>query len=387
MLGLKIHDGADFGATIIRKVRESGALSRVELARELGVAASTIGRHVDALVSDGYLMETLEPTKEAGRPPTRLRPNNKSGCFLGVDFHASRLFATAVDFAQNTIHQKIYSHDAGDGVESMLALISKVLLEMQEEVGMPVLAAGLAVPGRVDTHNGIGLQWTMCPGWKEVPLATHFSPIIHAPIFAENNIRTMALAERWFGEPRGCQHLICLGVRIGVSAGIIREGQLATGFRELGGEIRGWSCPVFNALKEKWEWKTGATIEKQASVPAIVARYAKLSSRKKVSKEDFLTAIGMEDKHALAALREGAAVHGWAISQMVQLVDPEVVILAGPLAMLGTTYLDAVTNVALQFESDYHPSVPIRVSALGEHAGSFGAAALALEKWRPEHMS
>ena len=386
MLGLKIHDGADFGAAIIRKVRESGALSRVELARELGVAASTIGRHVDSLVAEGYFHETLEPTKEAGRPPTRLRPNNKSGCFLGVDFHATRLYATAVDFAQNTILQKSFPLDSELGAEAVLSEVTNVLLKMQSEVGMPVLAAGLAIPGRVDTRKGIGLLWAHCPGWKDVPVAARISEAVHAPVFVENNIRTMALAERWFGEPRGCQHLVCLGVRIGVSAGIIRNGQLATGFRELGGEIRGWSCPVFNAIKEKWEWKAGATIEMQASMPAIVARYAKLGGLKNLTEEDFITAVGMEDKHALAALREGAAVHGWAISQMVQLSDPEIVVLAGPLSRIGSTYLDAVTNVALQFESDYHPSVPIRVSGLGDHAGSFGAAALALEKWRPENM-
>jgi DNA-binding transcriptional regulator YiaG len=53
MLGLKVQDNAEFGAEIIRKVREHDALSRVELARVLGVAASTIGRHVVALIAGG----------------------------------------------------------------------------------------------------------------------------------------------------------------------------------------------------------------------------------------------------------------------------------------------------------------------------------------------
>jgi predicted NBD/HSP70 family sugar kinase len=71
---------------------------------------------------------------------------------------------------------------------------------------------------------------------------------------------------------------------------------------------------------------------------------------------------------------------------MAQLVDPEVVVLAGPLTTAGDSYLDTVRNIALQFESDYHPSVPILVSELGEHAGSVGAAALALASWRPADM-
>lgn len=386
MLGLKVQDYADFSAEIIRKVREHGALSRVELARELGVAASTIGRHVDAIIASGYFSETVEPTKEAGRPPTRLRPVPGRGCFIGVDFHASHLFATAVDFAQHRLVEKAFPLDAGKGVEVVLASVTRAIKEMQEAAQIPVLAVGVATPGRVDTLRGMGLLWSHCPGWKDVPVAAHVKGLVQARTFVENNIRTMALAERWFGEPRGCQHLICLGVRVGVSAGVIREGRLATGFRELGGEVRGWSCPVFDATKEKWEWVPGATLEKYGAVPAVIARYAKLSGNKKATQEDFFEAIKMSDKHALVALREIAAVHGWAISQMVQLVDPEIVVLAGPLTSIGAPYLDAVTNFALQFESDYHPSVPIRSSELGEYAGAVGAAALALQRWRPDDV-
>jgi len=62
MLGLKFQDNTDFAAEIIRKVREHNGLSRVEVARVLGVAASTVGRHVDALVAEGYFEESIEPT-------------------------------------------------------------------------------------------------------------------------------------------------------------------------------------------------------------------------------------------------------------------------------------------------------------------------------------
>ena len=386
MLGLKVTDYADFSAEIIRKVRDHGALSRVELARELGVAASTIGRHVDAIIASGYFSETVEPTKEAGRPPTRLRPVPTRGCFIGVDFHGTELYATMSDFAQNRIAEMKYPLDASQGVDAVLAAVLSAIQEMSDKSSLPLLAVGVAIPGRVDTLRGQGVAWTHCPGWKDVPVAAHVRKAVKARTYVENNIRTMALAERWFGEPRGCQHLICLGVRMGISAGIIRDGELATGFRELGGEIRGWNCPVFDAEKDKWEWVQGATLEKYAAVPAVVARYAKLSGKKKATFDDFAEAVKMSDKQALNALREASAIHGWAVAQMVQLVDPEIVVLAGPLTQLGAPYLDAVTSIALQFESDHHPSAPIRSSELGEYAGAVGAAALALQRWRPDDI-
>ena len=385
MLGLKVQDNAEFGAEIIRKVRDRGALSRVELARELGVAASTIGRHVDDLVEKQYFTETLEPTSLAGRPPVRLRPNAKRGCFVGVDFHADHLFSTAVDFAQETIEQKSYPLDGSKGTAHVLDEIARAFEDMRTATQLPVLAAGIATPGRVDTARGLALCYAHVPGWKDVPLAAHIKAVLGANVYLENNIRAMALAERWFGEARGCQDIICLGVRIGVSAGIIREGSLATGFRELGGEIRGWNCPVFDAKAEKWEWKPGATIEKHASMPSVLQRFSELSGRK-IGQEEFLDAAKQGAPHAITAVREIAAIHGWAISQMVQLIDPELVVLAGPLTILGDLYLEAVSKMAVQFESDWHPDIPIKISALGEYAGAVGASALALANWRPEDI-
>jgi predicted NBD/HSP70 family sugar kinase len=385
MLGLKVQDNADFGAEIIRKVREHGSLSRVELARVLGVAASTIGRHVDALVGAGYFTETLEPTKEAGRPPTRLRPMPGYGCFIGIDFNAEELYATAVDFAQQTIAQHHQQLHGEQGAQSAMREIMEVIEILAKKANLPLLAVGLAIPGQVDTLRGVGLKYARVPGWSNVPIAAMVREHLKVPAFVENNIRAMALAERWFGEGRGSLDLICFGVRLGLNAGIIRDGNLATGHRDLGGEIRGWNCPIFNAETEKWEWKPGASIEKHAAVPAVVARFSDLRGKEATLKE-FLDAAHAKNDDALIALREAAAIHGWTISQMVQLIDPEMVVLAGPFTTLGELYLDPVSNFALQFESDHHPSVPIQISSLGDYAGAVGAAALALERWRPADL-
>lgn len=385
MLGLKVQDNADFAAEIIRQVREHDGLSRVELARMLNVAASTIGRHVDSLVEAGYFTETVEPTKEAGRPPTRLRPNPSRGCFLGIDFHATHLFATAVDFAQNELLRMDRPLDGSKGADAVLEELTAVMREMMARTKLPILAAGIAAPGRIDARRGVVVQYFHIPGFEKVPLAAKFGPLVNAPVYVNNNIRTMALAERWFGEGRACQDLICLGVRIGVNAAVVIDGHLATGHRGLGGEIRGWNCPVFDPSKEEWTWQPGATIEKHASAPAAAARYGELRG-KPATLNEFLTAARNGDAKATLALHGVAAIHGWAISQMMQIVDPELVVLAGPLTTLGQVYLDFVTNTSLQFESDYHPPAPILASGLGELSGAIGAAALALERWRPADM-
>ena len=385
MLGLKVQDNAEFGAEIIRKVRERGGLSRVELARELGVAASTIGRHVDALVAGQYFTETVEPTREAGRPPTRLRPNAGRGCFLGVDFHSSHLYATAVDFAQQSITQRSYPIHGESGVELVLDEIAGALEDMKSAIAMPVLAVGLATPGRVDAGRGVALSYSRVPGFEDLPLAAKMEQAVGAPTFIENNIRLMALAERWFGVARGCHELICLGVRVGITAGIVRNGQLSTGHRGLGGEIRGVNCPVFNAEKGEWSWTPDSTIGKNACIPGMLERYRELSGWN-TEMGSFLNAVEAGDEHAIIAMREAASLHGWLITQMAQVTDPEMVVLSGPLTKLGSLYLDVVKAASAQFISEHYPQVPIHLSELGEFAGAIGAAGLALERWRPADM-
>ncbi|TLD69205.1 ROK family protein [Phragmitibacter flavus] len=385
MLGLKVQDNAEFGAEIIRKVREKGGLSRVELARELGVAASTIGRHVDALVSGQYFTETVEPTREAGRPPTRLRPNAGRGCFVGVDFYSSSLYATAVDFAQHNIVQKSYELNGKAGVDFVLEELAGALKDMSSAAGMPVLAVGLATPGRVDASRGVALHYAQVPGFLDVPLAEKMQEVTGAKTFVENNIRTMALAERWFGVARGCQELICLGVRVGITAGIVHQGQLSTGYRGLGGEVRGMNCPVYDAQKDEWSWGADNAIETTASVPAVLSRYFQLSGEE-VEMEAFLAAVEGRVPAAMIALKEAAAVHGWLITQMAQVTDPEMVVLSGPLTKMGDVYLDVVKEMSALFASNYYPQVPIHLSELGEFAGAVGAAGLALERWRPDDM-
>jgi predicted NBD/HSP70 family sugar kinase len=121
-------------------------------------------------------------------------------------------------------------------------------------------------------------------------------------------------------------------------------------------------------------------------MPVVLKRYAALSGTT-LAQNDFLTAALAGDPHALAAMKEAAAMHGWAIAQMVQLIDPEMVVLAGPLTALGDVYLEAVNKVTAQFASAYHPAVTVLISELGEFAGAVGAAALALERWRPDSLS
>src|SRR6185437_16891224 len=96
---------ASLESDILKRVRAGNGISRVELARELGLSPSTAGVYVERLMERGYLTESARTTRDMGRPPKHLHLNPNGGEFIGVDFEARHIMATAVDFADKPLRR------------------------------------------------------------------------------------------------------------------------------------------------------------------------------------------------------------------------------------------------------------------------------------------
>lgn len=387
---------------MVRRVRAKGGLSRVELARELKLAPSTAGIYVDRLVRDGFLQETEAAQREtAGRPPTTLVPRPDGGRFVGVDFEARNLMATVVDFSQQPLRQVHKRIRPSDSAAQILAKITLAIDELMEGDTRPVLGIGVGVPGTIDSVRNVAVHYDLIPGWRDVPLGERLGERFKVPVFLENNIRSMALAELWFGAERGLRNFVCVGIRSGIAAGIVVGGHLLHGEGNRAGEIGHWVCPVPAPLAEdsgvrrgdSWASQTGARLERIASLAAIVAAAERGVERKvptslggvegEVTIDDVLAAARQEDPLAVSLIRAVARVHGWAAYQLDQLFDPERIIFAGPLADLGELFLAPVRQTMVELGGDGHLPA-ISSSTLGQYNGALGAAALALHQWKPQ---
>src|SRR6478735_1526846 len=131
---------AAMASALIQRVRLADGVSRIELAREMGLAPSTIGQYVDRLIGDGVLREGKKCECSAGRPPTILELNPHVGQFVGVDIEARQVSAAAIDFSQETLHrckEKLHASDSAEiVVEKIKALISNVGGQEQRLLGI-----------------------------------------------------------------------------------------------------------------------------------------------------------------------------------------------------------------------------------------------------------
>ncbi len=374
----KHHLVAAVEAELLKQVRVHGRISRVELSRKLQIVPSTAGIYVDRLLRDGFLAESRRMERGAGRPPKLLELNAGGGRFVGVDFEARNLMATAVDFSEKPLRQVHEVIRAADSVEQILGKIERAIAGVMAGDPRPVLGIGVGVPGLVDPQHGVAVHYEFIKGWRDVPLGARLNKIFHVPVFLENNIRCMTLAELWLGAGRGLRDFVCLGVRSGIAAGVMANGHLLRGCHNRAGEIGHWRCPS----------PGDARLEQTASALAILAAAQRAigsgrktslpKSKGELTFDDIVQAVQAGDALARSLIEDAARVHGWAVGELVALFDPQKIIFAGPLAELGEAFLAPVRKAAAV------DGVEITASTLGRYNGALGAAALALHQWRPQ---
>lgn len=365
------------GAAILH-VRSGRATSRTTLAQELGISPSTVGLYVDRLIADKFLDESGVNQGKMGRPQRLLTTRPEVGWFAGVEFNAQRLQAVGVDFSGQQTQSVACPLPPNVSAESVLQTIVASVRKLTPAMTGALLGVGLGIPGLVDPAAGVGIKFDFIPDWKQVPVSARVMADLQVPVILQNNLRAIALAERWFGVGHELSNYVILGPRSGFGIAMVQDGRLINGAHHAAGEVG------------RWPWPPGAPpgttqeMHHALSAPATWRR---------------LTGAGPEEAlpgDLRAALGECAGITGAAwdavcadfarVVGCIQLItDTEVFLLHGPLTALGERFCQGITSAARAL----CPSLadfPLKLmpSQLGDDVGALGAACLVMESWAPE---
>ena len=256
-----------------------------------------------------------------------------------------------------------------------------------------VLAIGAGVPGVIDPVKGLALSYKHIKGWENVPLVNRLTKRFGVPVFVENTIRTMALAELWFGQGRGLRNFICLGMRSGLGAGIVIDGQIYRGADNRAGEIGDWPSEAANGNPsgKSAAGKSYTRLEDIASLQSLRNKLpgpARLRSDSQGAPdadapvEALLQAAVAGDKVVLAFLDRVAQAFGLVLNQLNCAFNPEKIILAGAFTAFGDRFLRPLGQSLSAFAPPNGPPAVVN-SQLGPFNGAIGAAALAVHQWKP----
>jgi glucokinase len=254
-----------------------------------------------------------------------------------------------------------------------------------------VVAVGMGAAGLVDVSTGVLLAAPNI-AWRNVPLRERIAGRFDRPVTVDNDATAAAWAEHLLGAGRGYRHLLFVGVGTGIGGGIVIDGRLTRGAHGLAGEIGhiivepgGPVCGCGN--RGCWEQVAGGHALARAGARAVLddpeSEIAKLArgDPARATGELVARAAAAGDGAAVAIVAEVGHRLGEGIAGLVNVLDPEAVVVGGGVSELGAPLLDPIRErflEAVEF-ADVRPEVTIVAAALGNDAGAIGAAMLALE--------
>jgi len=254
-----------------------------------------------------------------------------------------------------------------------------------------VRAVGVAAAGLVESSTGI-LRFAPNLAWRDAPLVAHLEAELGLPVVADNDNTAAAWGEYRFGAGRGYADVLLVGVGTGIGGGIVSGGKLFRGAHGFAGEIghivmdpSGPLCGCGN--HGCWEQLASGQAVTRAGRKAVLDRAETSLLERSGGQADRVTgsmvteAARAGDMVAVSILADVGRWLGTGIAGLVNILDPEIVVLAGGVAEAGDLLLrparagfrDAVEAV------DHRPEVPVVLAELGSDTGVVGAAALVLE--------
>jgi predicted NBD/HSP70 family sugar kinase len=354
-------------ALVLREVAGGEPVSRAGVAARTGLTRGTVSSLVEELIAGGFLTELAAARGGTGRPANPLQLNRSGPAGLGVEIGVDHVGACVVDLsgavrAVRTAPSEHRSQPPAAGVARAAELAAEVIAE----AGLPVVGAGVALPGVVGP-DGVLQRAPNLPRWVDVAVGEQLAQRLGGiPVTPGNEADLAALAELWFGgRPADFLHV---SGGIGVGAGIVLGGEP---FRGAGGRAGELGHVVVDPDGPACSCGGRGCLEQAAGQEAL------------------LRAAGVPDVEQLVAappatvLAGAGRALGIALAGAVNLLDVPTVVLGGLYARLGNGLVDAVT-AELRARVLSRPPVDVRVSQPGT-GGALRAAAAAVVRERLRH--
>ncbi|HEX4211968.1 MAG TPA: ROK family protein [Candidatus Dormibacteraeota bacterium] len=296
---------------------------------------------------------------------------------LGFDVGGTKTAVVAATPAGEILEERAAASDVAGGFESMGRSMLAMAAEMTAARGRPRVA-GVSIGGPLDRERGIVNSPPNLPGWDRVPLRDFLSEHLGVPTHVEHDAKAGALAEWLFGAGRGCRNLVFLTFGTGLGAGLILDGRLYAGTMGSAGEVGHWRLaeqgPEAYGKVGSWE-----ALSSGAGLPRLARSL--FPDREWPAAMSAETVVGMAragDAPAVAAVRASSVWLGRGISLLVDLLNPEVVVLGSLAVRAGDLFLPEARRVVERECLAETRDCRIVAAGLGERIGSLAAICAAL---------
>jgi glucokinase-like ROK family protein len=370
---------------VLNLIRQAGHISRADIAKRLHLSRSTVSSIINDLIAKNLVREVGAGHSQGGRRPILLEFNGQAGYVVGVDVGATHILVLLTDLQAQSVVRLEEPFDVEEGPEVGLERIIGLIEQAVEKaaVGMDcVVGVGIGIPGPLNYATGKTIFPPIMPGWHDIPLRDRLHKRLGKPIHLDNDANLGAIAEYWWGAGRGARNVAFVKVGTGVGCGLILEGKIYRGEIGSAGEI---GHAVIDEDGPPCRCGSAGCLEAMASAPAIVQAFRQETTdtnKGQVTILDLIQAARDGDNTAQRILAQAGRRIGTALTSLVNLFNPGIIVIGGGVARAGPFFLDplreTVRRCALPVAAS---SAHIVESKLGPEAIAIGAVTAILQEF------
>jgi len=370
-------------AAVYRLIDQQGPISRIQIAEHSQLAPASVTKITRQLIERGLIREVEQQASTGGRRAISIVSENRGFHTIGVRLGRNDATLTLFDLSGKSLAEEHYPlpERNQEALENALFTAITTFREQYQRKIRELIAIAVILPGLVDPASGI-IRYMPHINVSDWPLVSRLEAHFQVASFVGHDIRSLALAEHYFGASKDCEDSILIRVHRGTGAGIITNGHIFLGRNGNVGEL---GHIQVDPLGERCHCGNFGCLETIASNNAIENRVRHLLSQGYPSRLDtencqihqICHAANKGDALAAEVVESVGRYLGKAIAIAINLFNPQKVIIAGEIIEANKILLPAIEScINTQVLKEFRQNLPVVCSALN-HRSAIGAFALA----------
>jgi N-acetylglucosamine repressor len=377
---------------VLNAVKSQGPISRTQIARLSGLSPATVSGITAELMEMGLVYEGGEGESSGGRRPVLLCLNRQAGFVVGVKLMEHAVTSALTDLDAQVLYHRITPLAQPERAwkpEDVLPTVIRAIEATIAEAGVDrerVLGVGVGMAGLVDGEAGV-CRYSPFFGWQDVDISVPIADDLDLPVYLENDVNTLTIAEQWFGYGHGVDHFVVVTIGRGIGAGLVVNGQFYRGAVGGAGEfghitlLEGGppcDCGKQGCLEAL---ASDQAMVRQARAAIALGEQTTLAEVETLTMESIVVAAESGDELARRLLADSGRWLGIGISMLVNVLNPQLVIVGGEGVCAGEWRFGPMrTAIRDHAFNGLANDVQIVIEPSGDRTWARGAASLVLQE-------
>lgn len=313
---------------IFTQIITHGPISRLEVGRLTGLSQAKVTKTVSPLIRDGYVSQGEHAERASpGRPVHPLSIVPRSMLAIGIKVNTDEIVTVAESIGNEVLastRHHLKQHDPATVMRAIVKTVEQMVAQLGADIER-LVGVGVSVSGDIDATTGM-VRDSPLLGWAHVPLGERLSAQLGLPVTVENDVRALAKSEHWFGVGADADSFAVVTIGAGIGCGIYVNNDVVVGAHGVAGEIG--HLPLASSDAVCVCGRRGC-VEAVASSHAIRDAVRREHDDPEMTLADVIRLAHNGDRSAVDAFDRAGTAIGAALAATVNLLGPEVVVIAG----------------------------------------------------------